>query len=67
MGCMKQKGVSLKYIMEFGSRPSEKNLLLSAQFWHNELPIRIPRRAIERFVGDNGPINVFIVSKALYA
>ncbi|KAI4372526.1 hypothetical protein MLD38_010746 [Melastoma candidum] len=46
-GCMKQKGVSLKYMMEFGSRPSERNLLLSAQFLRNELPIRIARRAIE--------------------
>ncbi|KAF8017684.1 hypothetical protein BT93_H2777 [Corymbia citriodora subsp. variegata] len=46
-GCLKQTGVSLKYMMEFGSRPSERNLLISAQFLHKELPIRIARRAIE--------------------
>lgn len=44
---MKQTGVSLRYMMEFGSRPTEKNLLISAQFLHKELPIRIARRAIE--------------------
>lgn len=46
-GGLKQTGVSLKYMMEFGSRPSERNLLISAQFLHKELPIRIARRAIE--------------------
>ncbi|KAF8387714.1 hypothetical protein HHK36_026368 [Tetracentron sinense] len=46
-GCMKQTGVSLRYMMEFGSMPTEKNLLISAQFLHKELPIRIARRAIE--------------------
>jgi hypothetical protein len=34
-------------MMEFGSRPTERNLLLSAQFLHKELPIRIARRAFE--------------------
>ncbi|XP_072985848.1 pyruvate dehydrogenase (acetyl-transferring) kinase, mitochondrial-like isoform X1 [Typha latifolia] len=46
-GAMKQTGVSLRYMMEFGSRPTERNLLISAQFLHKELPIRIARRAIE--------------------
>ncbi|KAK4759277.1 hypothetical protein SAY87_022408 [Trapa incisa] len=46
-GGMKQTGVSLKYMMEFGSRPTDRNLLISAQFLHKELPIRIARRAIE--------------------
>lgn len=46
-GGMKQTGVSLRYMMEFGSRPTDRNLLLSAQFLHKELPIRIARRAIE--------------------
>ncbi|KAK6913612.1 Branched-chain alpha-ketoacid dehydrogenase kinase/Pyruvate dehydrogenase kinase, N-terminal [Dillenia turbinata] len=46
-GCMKQTGVSLRYMMEFGSRPTDRNLLLAAQFLHKELPIRIARRAIE--------------------
>ncbi|CAA6663618.1 unnamed protein product [Spirodela intermedia] len=46
-GGMKQTGVSLRYMMEFGARPTDRNLLLSAQFLHKELPIRIARRAIE--------------------
>ncbi|XP_072976462.1 pyruvate dehydrogenase (acetyl-transferring) kinase, mitochondrial-like [Typha angustifolia] len=46
-GAMKQNGVSLRYMMEFGSRPVERNLLISAQFLHKELPVRIARRAIE--------------------
>ncbi|KAL6008831.1 hypothetical protein ACLOJK_022057 [Asimina triloba] len=46
-GAMKQTGVSLRYMMEFGSRPTAKNLLLSSQFLYKELPIRIARRAIE--------------------
>ncbi|WOL00265.1 pyruvate dehydrogenase (acetyl-transferring) kinase, mitochondrial [Canna indica] len=46
-GSMKQNGVSLRYMMEFGARPTERNLLLSAQFLHRELPIRIARRAVE--------------------
>lgn len=44
---MKQTDVSLRYMMDFGSSPLEKNLLLSAQFLHQELAIRIARRAIE--------------------
>ncbi|XP_021822419.1 pyruvate dehydrogenase (acetyl-transferring) kinase, mitochondrial isoform X2 [Prunus avium] len=46
-GCMKQTGVSLRYMMEFGSRPTPRNFIISAQFLHKELPIRIARRAIE--------------------
>ena len=46
-GCLKQTGVSLRYMMEFGSKPVNKNLLISAQFLHKELAIRIARRAIE--------------------
>ncbi|XP_061346681.1 pyruvate dehydrogenase (acetyl-transferring) kinase, mitochondrial [Gastrolobium bilobum] len=46
-GCLKQTGVSLRYMMEFGSKPNPKNLLISAQFLHKELAIRIARRAIE--------------------
>ena len=34
-------------MMEFGSRPTDRNLLIGAQFLHKELPIRIARRAIE--------------------
>ena len=46
-GSMKPTGVSLRYMMEFGSSPTQRNLLLSAQFLHKELPIRIARRALE--------------------
>ncbi|XP_058076699.1 pyruvate dehydrogenase (acetyl-transferring) kinase, mitochondrial-like [Magnolia sinica] len=46
-GGMKQTGVSLRYMMDFGSKPTAKNLLISSQFLHKELPIRIARRAIE--------------------
>ncbi|KAK1408164.1 hypothetical protein QVD17_39799 [Tagetes erecta] len=46
-GSMKQTGVSLRYMLEFGSRLTDRNLLLAAQFLHKELPIRIARRAIE--------------------
>ncbi|XP_065863943.1 pyruvate dehydrogenase (acetyl-transferring) kinase, mitochondrial [Euphorbia lathyris] len=46
-GSMKQTGVSLRYMMEFGSQPTPRNLLISAQFLHKELPIRIARRTLE--------------------
>ncbi|KAD5507951.1 hypothetical protein E3N88_15654 [Mikania micrantha] len=46
-GSMKQTGVSLRYMLEFGSRFTDRNLILAAQFLHKELPIRIARRAIE--------------------
>ncbi|KAI8010358.1 hypothetical protein LOK49_LG06G02759 [Camellia lanceoleosa] len=46
-GGLKQKGVSLKYMMEFGSTPTLRNLLISAQFLHKELPARIARRTLE--------------------
>jgi hypothetical protein len=44
---MRQTGVGLRYMMEFGARPTDRNLLLSAQFLHKELPIRIARRALD--------------------
>jgi hypothetical protein len=46
-GGMRQTGVSLRYMTEFGARPTHRNLLLSAQFLHKELPIRIARRALD--------------------
>ncbi|KAI3707719.1 hypothetical protein L6452_26348 [Arctium lappa] len=46
-GAMKQTGVTLRYMMEFGSRFTHRNHILAAQFLHKELPIRIARRAIE--------------------
>jgi hypothetical protein len=44
---MKQTGVSLKYMMDFGSYPSEKNLLHSSHFLHKELPVRLAHRVTE--------------------
>uniref|UniRef100_A0A0D6R2I0 Protein-serine/threonine kinase n=1 Tax=Araucaria cunninghamii TaxID=56994 RepID=A0A0D6R2I0_ARACU len=44
---MKQTGVSLKYMMDFGSHPNENNLLLAAQFLHKELPVRLAHRVAE--------------------
>ena len=43
----KQTGVSLKHMMDFGAFPTQKNLLLSAQFLHKELPIRLAHRVVE--------------------
>lgn len=34
-------------MMEFKSRPTDRNLWSGAQFLHKELPTRIARRAIE--------------------
>lgn len=46
-----QTGVSLKYMMDFGSYPSapryKKNLLMSSQFLHKELPVRLAHRVTE--------------------
>ncbi|KAF5806231.1 putative [Pyruvate dehydrogenase (acetyl-transferring)] kinase [Helianthus annuus] len=46
-GSMKQMGVSLRCMLDFGSVQSERNMILAAQFLHRELPVRIARRAIE--------------------
>ena len=43
----KQTGVSLKYMLDFGANPIEKQLRLSAQFLHNELPVRLAHRVAE--------------------
>lgn len=43
----KQTGVSLKYMLDFGSKPIERQLILSAQFLHNELPVRLAHRVAE--------------------
>jgi pyruvate dehydrogenase kinase 2/3/4 len=43
----KQTGVSLKYMLDFGSNPIERQLLLSAQFLHRELPVRLAHRVAE--------------------
>ncbi|KAH7276617.1 hypothetical protein KP509_39G015000 [Ceratopteris richardii] len=43
----KLTGVSLKYMMNFGSFPNKKNLLISAQFLHKELLVRLAHRVLE--------------------
>mmetsp|Transcript_28175 Transcript_28175/g.79570 ORF Transcript_28175/g.79570 Transcript_28175/m.79570 type:complete len:146 (+) Transcript_28175:246-683(+) len=43
----KQTGVTLKYMMDFGSVPMERQLLISAQFLHKELPVRLAHRVVE--------------------
>ena len=43
----KQTGVSLKYMLDFGQNPIDRQLLLSAQFLHRELPVRLAHRAKE--------------------
>jgi len=40
-------GVSLKYMLDFGANPIERQLILSAQFLHNELPVRLAHRVAE--------------------
>eukprot|EP00850_Spirogloea_muscicola_P016234 SM000130S27121 [mRNA] locus=s130:362366:364889:+ [translate_table: standard] len=42
-----QTGVTLKYMMDFGSHPTEQNLLSAAQFLHKELPVRLAHRVKE--------------------
>uniref|UniRef100_A0A7S0RYN6 Protein-serine/threonine kinase n=1 Tax=Chlamydomonas leiostraca TaxID=1034604 RepID=A0A7S0RYN6_9CHLO len=43
----KQTGVSLKYMLDFGANPIERQLILSAQFLHKELPVRLAHRVAE--------------------
>ena len=43
----KQTGVSLRYMLDFGSNPINRQLLLSAQFLHKELPVRLAHRVAE--------------------
>ncbi|KAJ9512784.1 hypothetical protein QJQ45_029012, partial [Haematococcus lacustris] len=43
----KQTGVSLKYMQDFGANPIERQLTLSAQFLHKELPVRLAHRVAE--------------------
>jgi len=42
-----QTGVSLKYMLDFGAQPIHKQLMVSAQFLHNELPVRLAHRVAE--------------------
>eukprot|EP00218_Dolichomastix_sp_CCMP3274_P005248 CAMPEP_0170164328 /NCGR_PEP_ID=MMETSP0033_2-20121228/78050_1 /TAXON_ID=195969 /ORGANISM="Dolichomastix tenuilepis, Strain CCMP3274" /LENGTH=380 /DNA_ID=CAMNT_0010401971 /DNA_START=578 /DNA_END=1720 /DNA_ORIENTATION=- len=43
----RQTGVSLKYMLDFGAQPIERQLLYSAQFLHKELPVRLAHRVAE--------------------
>jgi pyruvate dehydrogenase kinase 2/3/4 len=43
----RQTGVSLKYMLDFGANPIDRQLILSAQFLHNELPVRLAHRVAE--------------------
>ena len=42
-----QTGVSLKYMLDFGSQPIHRQLMVSAQFLHKELPVRFAHRVAE--------------------
>lgn len=44
---MRCAGVSLKYMLDFGANPIERQLLISAQFLHKELPVRLAHRVAE--------------------
>ena len=43
----KQTGVSLRYMLDFGANPIKRQMVLSAQFLHNELPVRLAHRVAE--------------------
>ncbi len=43
----KQTGISLKYMMDFGSSPIPRQLILGAQFLARELPVRLAHRIAE--------------------
>jgi len=43
----RQTGVTLKYMMDFGAVPLERQLMISAQFLHKELPVRLAHRVVE--------------------
>ena len=42
-----QTGVSLKYMWDFGAQPIHRQLMVSAQFLHKELPVRLAHRVAE--------------------
>ncbi len=37
----------MRYMLDFGANPVERQLKLSAQFLHNELPVRLAHRVAE--------------------
>ncbi|KAJ9511933.1 hypothetical protein QJQ45_004475 [Haematococcus lacustris] len=40
-------GVSMRYILDFGTQPMARQMLMSSRFLHGELPIRLAHRIIE--------------------
>ena len=47
MSLLYDAGVSLKYMLDFGQNPIERQLMISAQFLHKELPVRLAHRVAE--------------------
>ncbi|KAG2492325.1 hypothetical protein HYH03_009276 [Edaphochlamys debaryana] len=43
----KQTGVSLKHLLDFGTQPLDRQMLLSARFLHAEIPIRLAHRLMD--------------------
>ncbi|GLC46358.1 hypothetical protein PLESTB_001766800 [Pleodorina starrii] len=43
----KQTGVSLKYLLDFGTQPLDRQMLLSARFLHGEIPVRLAHRLMD--------------------
>ncbi|KXZ44832.1 hypothetical protein GPECTOR_61g785 [Gonium pectorale] len=43
----KQTGVSMKHLLDFGTQPLERQMLLSSRFLHAEIPIRLAHRLMD--------------------
>eukprot|EP00798_Chlamydomonas_sp_ICE-L_P026054 gene26054-11754_t len=41
------RSVSMRYILQYGSQPKDKHMLISARFLHQELPVRLAHRILE--------------------
>lgn len=57
-----QTGVSLKYMLDFGAQPIHRQMMVSAQFLHNELPVRLAHRVAEL---ENLPFGLSDMSQVL--
>mmetsp|Transcript_8969 Transcript_8969/g.30255 ORF Transcript_8969/g.30255 Transcript_8969/m.30255 type:complete len:484 (+) Transcript_8969:181-1632(+) len=57
-----QTGVSLKYMLDFGAQPIHRQLMVSAQFLHKELPVRLAHRVAEL---ENLPFGLSDMSQVL--
>lgn len=55
-----------QYMMTHGAYPTERNLLLSAQFLHQELPIRLAHRVTELENLPHGLSTKFPVLKVIF-